>query len=40
LDNEQKYTNFIKENQKMILEKYNYDYIKAETKKMFLKLNK
>lgn len=33
------YININKENQKMILEKYNYDYIKSETKKMFLQLN-
>lgn len=28
----------VEENQKMILEKYNYDYIKTETKKMFLSI--
>lgn len=39
LNNKEKYINIIKENQKMILEKYNYDYIKRETKKMFLNLN-
>lgn len=39
LEEKSLYINTIKENQKMILEKYNYDYIKNETKKMFLQLN-
>ena len=39
LKNKINYKNIISENQKMILENYNYDYIKKETKKMFLKLN-
>jgi hypothetical protein len=34
----EEYLKIIEENQKMILEKYNYDYIKLETKKMFLSL--
>lgn len=40
LNNTQKYNILIENNQRMIIEKYNYDYIKWETKKMFLELNK